>query len=737
MLSHEFSVVETSDNFDIYLLDPTSSSGWQTMQGAGQTEFKPLFSYFVNNKTGQNQTLKLNYNFNLSPSQRLFQRTLQPGWNTIGIASPSYALFQGSTSSDTNNPSNILSPIISSIGQVIDFTNGNINLDSPAVSGTWLSKTASDANGLNDFRELKGYGVFVTSVTNNYLGSQNLQVTTGVAPVITLNGNPTVNLIVNGSYADAGATASDSLDGDITANIVVVNPVKTNVVGTYTITYNVTDSSGNNAQQVTRTVNVGITPATLGVTQNGSYTNQVISPNTANAKIGSYTLQNQSSSESIRVTSLAVALTTDGSTALTSSTTPALTNFSNLKTSETSGSGSTPIQPSAVNTFSVDFTIAPGATKIIDIFTDTGSQATSATVVSKLTVTSLGTNSNVSISQNSNGTAVTGQIITLISGSLTNPPTLVLSSSTAGQYVPSGTTGSTNATKATYNFRAANGSATISELKFIVTTSTGISVSSVTVNGVSAPVVSSIAYLTGLNIAVPNGGSGVNVDVFMSYGPVGIDGSISGATSQIALEYIKYTSGGTTTTLCPITLGTCGVEMTGPVTAPTMVIVGSKPTLEVVDSSAQLVNGLVKVGSVTIAADTHGDIAINTLPLAFSSTGQVSSALTNLVIKNAYGQSIINTTNTAVALTAGNSDGRALITFTGGYTVTAGITATLDIYATATTVTGGPSANVLSMNLGTDQSLFTWTDVAGNGSTAGQTGTLLYNFPTNSSWIND
>src|ERR1035437_7255640 len=179
--SHVFSAPETSTNFNIYLLDPTSTSGWQTMQGAGQTEFQPLYAYFVNNETGINQTLQFNYNFNLSPAQQLFQRTLQPGWNTVGIASPSYALPQDSANSaDTNNPSNILNSITSSIGQVIDFTNGNTDLDSPAISKTWLSKTTSDANSLNDFRELKGYGVFVTNATNNYLGSENLQVTSTI-----------------------------------------------------------------------------------------------------------------------------------------------------------------------------------------------------------------------------------------------------------------------------------------------------------------------------------------------------------------------------------------------------------------------------------------------------------------------------------------------------------------------------------------------------------------------------
>ena len=76
------------------------------------------------------------------------------------------------------------------------------------------------------------------------------------APVVTLVGNAIVSILKDSTYTDAGATASDNIDGDITASIVTVNPVDTATVGTYTVTYNVTDSTGNVATEVTRTVNV-------------------------------------------------------------------------------------------------------------------------------------------------------------------------------------------------------------------------------------------------------------------------------------------------------------------------------------------------------------------------------------------------------------------------------------------------------------------------------------------------
>jgi hypothetical protein len=74
--------------------------------------------------------------------------------------------------------------------------------------------------------------------------------------VITLNGAASVDVPAGTAYTDAGATADDNIDGDISARVVVNNPINSTAVGTYTVTYNVQDSAGNAAVQVTRTVNV-------------------------------------------------------------------------------------------------------------------------------------------------------------------------------------------------------------------------------------------------------------------------------------------------------------------------------------------------------------------------------------------------------------------------------------------------------------------------------------------------
>lgn len=78
--------------------------------------------------------------------------------------------------------------------------------------------------------------------------------TEGDVPVITLTGDATIYVATGDAYVDQGATATDTEDGNLTADIVVGNTVNVNTPGTYTVTYDVTDSDGQAATTVTRTV---------------------------------------------------------------------------------------------------------------------------------------------------------------------------------------------------------------------------------------------------------------------------------------------------------------------------------------------------------------------------------------------------------------------------------------------------------------------------------------------------
>ncbi|MAV86505.1 MAG: 1,4-beta-D-glucan glucohydrolase [Gammaproteobacteria bacterium] len=76
--------------------------------------------------------------------------------------------------------------------------------------------------------------------------------------MITLLGESTVEVDQNASYTDAGATATDAVDGDNIdgdVELVKTGSVDTTAAGTYTITYTATDTS-NNSASVSRTINV-------------------------------------------------------------------------------------------------------------------------------------------------------------------------------------------------------------------------------------------------------------------------------------------------------------------------------------------------------------------------------------------------------------------------------------------------------------------------------------------------
>ena len=73
-------------------------------------------------------------------------------------------------------------------------------------------------------------------------------------PVITLLGDTTETVEAKGTYTDAGASANDTLDGSM--SVTTVSTVNTDMAGSYSVTYSVSDANGNAATDVVRTVNV-------------------------------------------------------------------------------------------------------------------------------------------------------------------------------------------------------------------------------------------------------------------------------------------------------------------------------------------------------------------------------------------------------------------------------------------------------------------------------------------------
>jgi len=87
-----------------------------------------------------------------------------------------------------------------------------------------------------------------TTTTNNDTGITNPKISSldVVAPAITLTGGNIQAVNINTSYVEQGATALDAQEGDVTGNIIIdASTVDTSIAQGYTVTYTVSDSSGN------------------------------------------------------------------------------------------------------------------------------------------------------------------------------------------------------------------------------------------------------------------------------------------------------------------------------------------------------------------------------------------------------------------------------------------------------------------------------------------------------------
>ena len=148
-------------------------------------------------------------------------------------------------------------PIITLTGanpQIIDEGDGYSELGAMTDDGSSVTIDASDF--------VAAVGSYsVTYNATDALGNTATEVTRTVnvvdttAPVITLTGDDLQTIELGAGYSELGATTDDGTTVNIDSNAFV------DAVGTYAITYNATDAAGNNATEVTRTVNVEDTTA--------------------------------------------------------------------------------------------------------------------------------------------------------------------------------------------------------------------------------------------------------------------------------------------------------------------------------------------------------------------------------------------------------------------------------------------------------------------------------------------
>ncbi|PYS94566.1 MAG: hypothetical protein DMF64_00355 [Acidobacteria bacterium] len=107
----------------------------------------------------------------------------------------------------------------------------------------------------------------VSDGSNTTTKTRTVNVVDTTPPTIALSGANPMTVECHTTFADPGATATDSCAGSFAAT--ASGTVNANVPGTYTITYNASDAAGNAATPVTRTVNVVDTLAPT-ITLNGA-----------------------------------------------------------------------------------------------------------------------------------------------------------------------------------------------------------------------------------------------------------------------------------------------------------------------------------------------------------------------------------------------------------------------------------------------------------------------------------
>ena len=201
--------------------------------------------------------------------------------NTVGSQTLTYSLTDNSGNSavPVQRTVDVVDTVVPSIDlggvstMTIDF--GSVFTD-PAVTASdnyygdisadiVISGDAVDTGTLGDY--VIFYDVSDGSGNAALRRSRTVTVADLSAPLITLSGENPFTIECLDVYTDAGASASDNLDGDISGGIITTGlPVDTSVPAVHMISYEVTDTAGHRATE-TRTVNVvDTTPPVIQLT---------------------------------------------------------------------------------------------------------------------------------------------------------------------------------------------------------------------------------------------------------------------------------------------------------------------------------------------------------------------------------------------------------------------------------------------------------------------------------------
>ncbi len=685
--------------FDMSGSPVTLNTGSQTIELRGDVIKGSSFNYTFRIQTSSDiVAVDTNYGVNLPVALS--------GGAVLPATTAAQTISQGSTSTQQDasftqtqvvkNSSNVTLGqwTMKAYGEDVKVQTMNVVVNYFDSTGAATTTTATE--GFNNLGIYVNGGMVGSSQTTVAQTGTTHTKTYGTTNLFTIPAGTTVTIAVKGDMALDSGTKVASVRADI---VTPANSMQ-GVTSYQTFPTNPATFQG---------VSQSVVTSSITLAKNGSLANGTLSTNVAKQKIGSYTVQ-ASSADGVRVSSLTVAI----------SGTLGTTNLANLYIQTPSGSA-TPVNPQPSNNFSVDFTVAANQAATVDVYADV-TNAT-GTVTTTLLGTGTGTVSGQTVYLNSTGlsggAAVTGQTMTSGTGTITNPPTLNTGSSPVAQFVV-GSTSSTNQPLATYTFVSSSGASTITELHFTVSgtnTPTDTPITKVYVGGQSGNVLNNgtteTVTVTGLNISVPNSTAGLNVPVTVDFAPVSSTGGVaSGKTAYLTLTYVKYTSGGVTTTFSPS------------VASPTMTLVASKPTVAATQPTNKLAVANIEAIDVAVTADANGDITLNSIPLTIGLSGAQARATSTsniLVYRSTDLTTNIATSNTALGAVTG---GTSTVTLDNTKTrITAGQTLNLKVFVTLTQVTSATSgSDSMATNMATGSG-FSWTDTAGGGSAT--TGTSL------------
>jgi len=528
------------------------------------------------------------------------------------------------------------------------------------------------------------------------------------------------------------------------------------------------NAQGMSSGQLTSTASAAgqtltITSTNVTFAQSAGWAASTVAPNQTEKKIGSFTVQT-GSAEGITINNIAVGIT---GTMITNN------QITNIKVKDGSTVLGTPVgTPTASNNFSVSLPVGISTTKTLDVYADIGSSAATYTVIPAMTITYRGATSNVTTTSSTvTGATITANVATIIAGGVTFIP----SSSPVAQFVIGGTT---NMNIGTFNIKSNNsvGGAVVKDVTFTVPVDT---ISSVTMSGVtgqvtganttytsgtvtagsqainvastvgfsagdiikidgSTPAIGTVtavnsatqlqvtittagvspagnvknakATLYNVGLAVPADASGVNVPVTVSL--VGVGTGYAGASNSSVtakITTLTYNDGTTVQSISPTAITV------------THNLVASKPTMTMTASNGSgLVNGNIKVGEFTVAADAAGDIKLEAIPVTIDISGAAAITASTVQLRDASGNTQITGTNSLSA--------SGTFTFSTPRTITKGTSETFTVWATFNSVSG--AANTMSETFSLDsanKANFLWTDVIGN--QASITGAQMNTYP--------